>query len=343
MSKQINCHKIALKPFDNKRLFSLCGQYDENIRYIEQCLKVEILSRGNLFEVIGTGEIPNLVVDLLKDLYLETQYLQQEYLTKAKVHLNIQNIMQKTDNNSEQLKANVNANRLNTLSIDKHNITKTNRMLKAYNNQQHQYMQNILQHDINFGVGPAGTGKTFLAVACGVFGLQQHNFKKIVLVRPVVEAGEQLGFLPGDLAQKINPYLQPLYDSLNELLGFGKVEKYLQQQIIEIVPLAYMRGRTLNDAFIILDEGQNATVDQMKMFLTRLGFNSKAVITGDITQIDLPRTKSSGLKHAIDLLKNIDNISVTYFQSKDVVRHPLVKEIINAYSNYENNKDKETQ
>lgn len=343
MSKQINCHKIALKPFDNKRLFSLCGQYDENIRYIEQCLKVEILSRGNLFEVIGTGEIPNLVVDLLKDLYLETQYLQQEYLTKAKVHLNIQNIMQKTDNNSDQLKSNVNAARLNTLSMDKNNITKTNGMLKAYNNQQHQYMQNILQHDINFGVGPAGTGKTFLAVACGVFGLQQHNFKKIVLVRPVVEAGEQLGFLPGDLAQKINPYLQPLYDSLNELLGFGKVEKYLQQQIIEIVPLAYMRGRTLNDAFIILDEGQNATVDQMKMFLTRLGFNSKAVITGDITQIDLPRTKSSGLKHAIDLLKNIDNISVTYFQSKDVVRHPLVKEIINAYSNYENNKDKETQ
>ena len=319
----------------------MCGQYDENIRYIEQCLKVEILSRGNLFEVIGTGEVPNLVVDLLKDLYLETQYLQQEYLTKAKVHLNIQNIMQKTDNNSDQVKSNVNANRLNTLSIDKHNITKTNGMLKAYNNQQHQYMQNILQHDINFGVGPAGTGKTFLAVACGVFGLQQHNFKKIVLVRPVVEAGEQLGFLPGDLAQKINPYLQPLYDSLNELLGFGKVEKYLQQQIIEIVPLAYMRGRTLNDAFIILDEGQNATIDQMKMFLTRLGFNSKAVITGDITQIDLPRTKSSGLKHAIDLLKNIDNISVTYFQSKDVVRHPLVKEIINAYSNYENNKDKE--
>jgi len=343
LSKQINCHKIALKPFDNKRLFSLCGQYDENIRYIEQCLKVEILSRGNLFEVIGTGEIPNLVVDLLKALYLETQYLQQEYLTKAKVHLNIQNIMQKTDNNSDQLKSNVNAARLNTLSMDKNNITKTNGMLKAYNNQQHQYMQNILQHDINFGVGPAGTGKTFLAVACGVFGLQQHNFKKIVLVRPVVEAGEQLGFLPGDLAQKINPYLQPLYDSLNELLGFGKVEKYLQQQIIEIVPLAYMRGRTLNDAFIILDEGQNATVDQMKMFLTRLGFNSKAVITGDITQIDLPRTKSSGLKHAIDLLKNIDNISVTYFQSKDVVRHPLVKEIINAYSNYENNKDKETQ
>ena len=321
MKKQVNYHKIALKPFNNKRLFSLCGQYDENIRYIEQCLKVEIINHGNLFEVIGTGEIPNLVIDLLKDLYLETQNLQQEYLTKAKVHLNIQNIMQKTDNNT----------------------AKTHGMLKLYNNNQQQYMQNILHNDVNFGVGPAGTGKTFLAVACGVLGLQQHNFKKIVLVRPVVEAGEQLGFLPGDLAQKINPYLQPLYDSLNELLGFGKVEKYLQQQIIEIVPLAYMRGRTLNDAFIILDEGQNATVDQMKMFLTRLGFNSKAVITGDITQIDLPRTKSSGLKHAIDLLKNIDNISVTYFQSKDVVRHPLVKEIINAYSNYENNKDKETQ
>ncbi len=321
MKKQVNYHKIALKPFNNKRLFSLCGQYDENIRYIEQCLKVEIINHGNLFEVIGTGDIPNLVIDLLKDLYLETQNLQQEYLTKAKVHLNIQNIMQKTDNNT----------------------AKTHGMLKLYNNNQQQYMQNILHNDVNFGVGPAGTGKTFLAVACGVLGLQQHNFKKIVLVRPVVEAGEQLGFLPGDLAQKINPYLQPLYDSLNELLGFGKVEKYLQQQIIEIVPLAYMRGRTLNDAFIILDEGQNATVDQMKMFLTRLGFNSKAVITGDVTQIDLPRIKSSGLQHAIDLLQNIDNISITYFQSKDVVRHPLVKEIINAYSNCSNVTTKEIQ
>lgn len=341
MNKQINCHEITLKPFDNKRLFSLCGQYDENIRYIEQCLKVEILNRGNLFQVIGKGESPNLVIDLLKKLYLETQHLQKEYLTKAKVHLNIQNIMQKIDNNIDILNSMQNSQ--NSVTKNKHNIVTTNGMLKLYNNQQQQYMQNMLDHDVNFGIGPAGTGKTFLAVACAVFGLQQHSFKKIVLVRPVVEAGEQLGFLPGDLTQKINPYLQPIYDSLNELLGFGKVEKYLQQQIIEIVPLAYMRGRTLNDAFIILDEGQNATIDQMKMFLTRLGFNSKAVITGDITQIDLPKTKSSGLKHAIDLLKNIPNISVTYFQAKDIVRHPLVKEIVNAYYNWENNKNKEIQ
>lgn len=337
MNKQINCYEITLKPFDNKRLFSLCGKYDENIRYIEQCLKVEILNNGNLFQVIGKGENPPLVVDLLKILYLETAHLEQEYLTKGKVHLNIQNIMQKTTDKTEMLNQPQN-NMVNLIKMDKHNIVKTSGSLKLYNNNQQQYMQNMLQHDINFGVGPAGTGKTFLAVACAVAALQQYNVKKIVLVRPVVEAGEQLGFLPGDLTQKINPYLQPLYDSLHELLGFAKVEKYLQQKIIEIVPLAYMRGRTLNDAFVILDEGQNATIDQMKMFLTRLGFNSKAVITGDVTQIDLPKTKFSGLRHAIDLLKDISNISVTYFQSKDVVRHPLVQEIVDAYANWEDNK-----
>lgn len=223
---------------------------------------------------------------------------------------------------------------INTSSIDK---------LKTYNQKQNKYMQNILNHDINFGIGPAGTGKTFLAVACGVFCLQQHAFQKMVLVRPIVEAGEQLGFLPGDVSQKINPYLQPLYDALNDLLGFGKLEKYLQQQIIEIVPLAYMRGRTLNDAFIILDEGQNATIDQMKMFLTRLGFNSKAVITGDPSQVDLLRAKSSGLKHALEILKGIDNISFTFFSPNEIVRHPLVKKIIQAYSidgDYQDKMDK---
>ena len=245
--------------------------------------------------------------------------------------------MQKTTDKTEMLNQPQN-NMVNLIKMDKHNIVKTSGSLKLYNNNQQQYMQNMLQHDINFGVGPAGTGKTFLAVACAVAALQQYNVKKIVLVRPVVEAGEQLGFLPGDLTQKINPYLQPIYDSLHELLGFAKVEKYLQQKIIEIVPLAYMRGRTLNDAFVILDEGQNATIDQMKMFLTRLGFNSKAVITGDVTQIDLPKTKFSGLRHAIDLLKDISNISVTYFQSKDVVRHPLVQEIVDAYAKWEDNK-----
>jgi len=313
-----------LNPFDDQRLLSLCGQYDENIHYIGKSLNVEILNNGNIFKVIGKSKNINLAVKLLEILYAETNYLPEKHLTKIKVHLHIQNIMQKTDCNIDILEP---TQKINT----------TNGLLKLYNNQQQKYMQNMLQNDINFGVGPAGTGKTFLAVACAVFGLQQHIYKKIVLVRPVVEAGEQLGFLPGDLTQKINPYLQPLYDSLYDLLGVSKVTKHLQQQIIEIVPLAYMRGRTLNDAFIILDEGQNATIKQMKMFLTRLGFNSKIVVTGDITQIDLPSAKLSGLKHAINLLEGTNNISVTNFQSKDVVRHSLVKEIIHAYTDWENN------
>ncbi len=215
---------------------------------------------------------------------------------------------------------------------NQYNIITPNGMLKLYNQQQKLYIENIIRHDINFGLGPAGTGKTFLAVACAVFGLQQHNFKKIILVRPAIEAGEQLGFLPGDLTQKVNPYMQPLYDALNWLLGVNKVEKYLQQQVIEIAPLAYMRGRTLNDAFIILDEGQNTTIEQMKMFLTRLGFNSKIVITGDVTQIDLPKNKISGLKHALQILKSIPKINIMNFSENDIVRHPIVKEVIKAYS-----------
>ena len=323
MKKTLNCQQITLKPFDDQRLFSLCGQYDENLHYIEKNLNVEILNDGNVFKIIGDSKNINLAVKLLEILYAETKYLSVEHLTKFKVHLHLQNIMQKHDCNIDILDP-------------EQKITTTNGLLKLYNNQQQQYMHNMLNNDINFGVGPAGTGKTFLAVACGVFGLQQHIYKKIVLVRPVVEAGEQLGFLPGDLTQKINPYLQPLYDSLYDLLGVNKVTKYLQQQVIEIVPLAYMRGRTLNDAFIILDEGQNATIKQMKMFLTRLGFNSKIIITGDITQIDLSTARLSGLNHAINLLENTEGISVTYFQSKDVVRHSLVKKVIEAYTDWEN-------
>lgn len=218
---------------------------------------------------------------------------------------------------------------------NKFNIITPNGMLKLYNQQQLLYIENIMRHDVNFGIGPAGTGKTFLAVACAVLGLQQHNFKKIILVRPVIEAGEQLGFLPGDLTQKINPYMQPLYDALNWLLGVNKVEKYLQQQVIEIAPLAYMRGRTLNDAFIILDEGQNTTIEQMKMFLTRLGFNSKIVVTGDLTQIDLPKNRTSGLKHALQILKSIPKVNIMHFSENDIVRHPIVKKIIIAYQELE--------
>ncbi|MFV1981938.1 MAG: PhoH family protein, partial [Thiohalomonadales bacterium] len=200
---------------------------------------------------------------------------------------------------------------------------------------QKNYLQDIIRNDLNFGIGPAGTGKTYLAVACAIQAFDQDEVRRIVLTRPAVEAGERLGFLPGDLAQKIDPYLRPLYDALYEMLGFEQVAKLIERNVIEVAPLAYMRGRTLNDSFIILDEAQNTTTEQMKMFLTRIGFNSTAVITGDITQIDLPRGQKSGLRHVIDVLKGVNDISFTFFQAKDVVRHPLVQKIVTAYDKYE--------
>ena len=208
-------------------------------------------------------------------------------------------------------------------------------VVKPRNANQSGYVQNVLTNDISFGIGPAGTGKTYLAVACAVDALERQEVRRILLTRPAVEAGEKLGFLPGDLSQKVDPYLRPLYDALFEMLGFEKVEKLIERSVIEIAPLAYMRGRTLNDAFVILDESQNTTVEQMKMFLTRIGFNSRAVITGDITQVDLPRGQKSGLRHAIEVLQNIPGISFNFFQSKDVVRHPVVARIVEAYDEHE--------
>jgi len=200
---------------------------------------------------------------------------------------------------------------------------------------QSRYIKNILTHDLNFGVGPAGTGKTYLAVACAVDALERDQVRKLVLTRPAVEAGERLGFLPGDLAQKVDPYLRPLYDALYEMLGFERVAKLIERNVIEVAPLAYMRGRTLNEAFIILDEAQNTTVEQMKMFLTRIGFGSTAVVTGDVTQTDLPRGAASGLRHVIEVLRDVDGISFTFFLAKDVVRHPLVQRIVNAYERFD--------
>jgi phosphate starvation-inducible PhoH-like protein len=213
-------------------------------------------------------------------------------------------------------------------------------MIAARGENQVRYIQNMMRHDINFGVGPAGTGKTYLAVACAVNALETERVSRIVLVRPIVEAGEKLGFLPGDLAQKVHPYLRPLYDALYEMLGVDAVAQLIERDIIELVPLAYMRGRSLNDSFIILDEGQNTTTEQMKMFLTRIGFNSKAVITGDITQIDLNNRRDSGLIHATEVLKNVKGISFTQFEPCDVVRHPLVQSIVEAYERYNNNQGK---
>jgi phosphate starvation-inducible PhoH-like protein len=214
-------------------------------------------------------------------------------------------------------------------------------VIKPRNLNQSQYVSNIINHDISFGVGPAGTGKTYLAVACAVEALERQDVRRILLTRPAVEAGEKLGFLPGDLSQKVDPYLRPLYDALFEMLGFEKVEKLIERSVIEVAPLAYMRGRTLNDAFIILDEGQNTTVEQMKMFLTRIGFNSQAVITGDITQVDLPRGVRSGLRHSIEVLKNVNDISFNFFTANDVVRHPVVGRIVMAYEEYEGKQEKE--
>jgi len=312
-------NRFVLEPADNQRLANLCGQFDANLRQIEQRLGVEINNRGNVFNVIGEKESVRLAGAVLKELYQEASNGQ---LSARRVHLLLQS-NQSEDAASDEVVPEV-------IEI------KTKRgMIKGRGPNQQHYLHNILTHDINFGVGPAGTGKTYLAVACAVEALEKQLVRRVILARPAVEAGERLGFLPGDLAQKVDPYLRPLYDALYEMLGVEKVAKLLERDVIEVAPLAYMRGRTLNDSFIILDEAQNTTPEQMKMFLTRMGFGSTVVITGDITQVDLPRNQVSGLRQVIEVLKEVDGISFTFFKAKDVVRHPLLQKIVTAYDNYE--------
>jgi phosphate starvation-inducible PhoH-like protein len=254
------------------------------------------------------------VQEVIFDLYAETA---QTNLVPEQVHLAIREIGGADDPKHTE---------------EKEIVIKTKRgLVKARGENQQTYLRKVMTHDINFGVGPAGTGKTYLAVACAVEALERDFARRIVLVRPAVEAGERLGFLPGDLTQKVDPYLRPLYDALYEMLGFERVAKLIERNVIEVAPLAYMRGRTLNESFIILDEAQNTTTEQMKMFLTRLGYNSTAVITGDITQVDLPGSQKSGLRHAIEVLKDVEGIGFTFFQAKDVVRHSLVQKVILAY------------
>ena len=309
---------LVLSPPDNQRLANLCGPLDEHLRQVERRLGVEINNRGNTFQVIGNAKSVELTERVIKELYEVTL---TEILSPERVHLFLQ------DSAIDDEPA---------IDTDKDISIKTKRgIIKGRSPNQRLYLKNIQNHDICFGVGPAGTGKTYLAVACAVAALEQDHARRLVLVRPAVEAGERLGFLPGDLVQKVDPYLRPLYDALYEMLGFERVAKYIERNIIEVAPLAFMRGRTLNEAFIILDEAQNTTIEQMKMFLTRIGFNSTAVVTGDITQIDLPRGKKSGLRHVIDILKDEDGISFTFFKSRDVVRHALVARILNAYERYE--------
>ena len=298
----------------------MCGSLDSHLRQIERRLGVEINNRGNAFRIIGADSTVHVTSRLLTDLYEETA---QDSLSPEKIHLWLQD-KGIEDSVNEQASDEV--------------VIKTKRgIIKGRSPNQRLYLSNIQSHDVSFGIGPAGTGKTYLAVASAVVALQQNRVRRLVLVRPAVEAGEKLGYLPGDLVQKVDPYLRPLYDALYEMLGFDQVMKFIEKNIIEVAPLAFMRGRSLNEAFIILDEAQNTTIEQMKMFLTRIGFNSTAVITGDITQIDLPPGKTSGLRHVIDILADEAGISFTFFKSRDVVRHPLVARILNAYERSEGN------
>lgn len=333
---------FTLLPVDNRRLASLCGRFDEHLHLIERQLSIEISNRGNLFHVVGgSKKAADTGKRVLEALYKETKGVE---LTPSQVHLCLRQHGAGSDPlDPTPLQILDPSKPLDPLGNPLENGLGESRLslrthagiVRPRSPNQSRYVENILTNDVNFGIGPAGTGKTFLAVACAVAALEQEKIRRILLVRPAVEAGERLGFLPGDLAQKIDPYLRPLYDALYEMLGFDKVSRYLNQQVIEIASLAYMRGRTLNDAFIILDEGQNATPEQMKMFLTRIGFSSTAVITGDITQIDLPKGRLSGLKQVIGMLENVPGISFTFFQSSDVVRHPVVQKIIEAYEKYE--------
>ncbi len=319
MSENIQSSQFTLEPTDNQRLVNLCGQFDEHLRQIERALGVEINNRGNQFEVIGEHRLVQAAGDVLTGLYVETDTVP---LNPESVHLYLRS------SGVEEVDA-------PPMNGEQVSIRTRRGIIKSRTPNQQMYLRHIQHHDINFGVGPAGTGKTYLAVACAVKALEQEEVRRILLVRPAVEAGERLGFLPGDLAQKVDPYLRPLYDALYEMLGFERVTKLMERNIIEVAPLAYMRGRTLNESFIILDEAQNTTMEQMKMFLTRIGFGSKAVITGDVTQIDLPKHVKSGLRHAVEVLDEVKGISFSFFKSKDVVRHPLVARIVNAYEDHE--------
>ncbi|MBB2493648.1 PhoH family protein [Aquipseudomonas ullengensis] len=324
MNAPIEPHRFILEPFEARRFANLCGQFDEHLRLIEQRLAIEIRNRGNQFELVGEPQHTLSAENLLRRLYRETKSAE---LSPDLVHLFLQ------ESGLEELNSNPRADGGVTLRTRKG-------VIKPRGTNQQRYVKSIFDNDINFGVGPAGTGKTYLAVACAVDALEREQVRRILLVRPAVEAGEKLGFLPGDLAQKIDPYLRPLYDALYEMLGFEQVAKLIEKQVIEIAPLAYMRGRTLNNSFIILDESQNTTLEQMKMFLTRIGFGSTAVITGDITQVDLPRGTKSGLAHVIEVLRDVPGISFTHFKPKDVVRHPLVQRIVEAYERFEGREDK---
>jgi phosphate starvation-inducible PhoH-like protein len=326
MTKPIH-HDFVLEPNDGERLANLAGPLDQHLRQIELRCGVEIASRGNVFRISGEAAKVKLAEGVLRDLYEATA---TEALDGAQVSLHL------SESGAEA--AAEEGFQAQDVAIKVKRGT-----VRGRGANQQKYLHAIARHDINFGIGPAGTGKTYLAVAMAVDALNDSRVQRLVLVRPAVEAGEKLGFLPGDLTQKVDPYLRPLYDALFEMLGVDRVTKLIERNVIEIAPLAYMRGRTLNDSFVILDEAQNTTVEQMKMFLTRIGFGSVAVVTGDLTQIDLPKHVKSGLRDAIEVLAKVEGISMTFFEAKDVVRHPLVQRIVRAYESRESNERQKTE
>jgi phosphate starvation-inducible PhoH-like protein len=310
---------VLLAPADNVRLVELCGPLDEHLHQIESRLGVEVRRRGNRFQIIGVPAAIKRAEAVLLGLYARAQ---REPVDSERVHIALQEL-DMDSNTTDPSDPSTDSGELK--------VHTSRGAVRARGANQTEYLGNIRTHDLTFGIGPAGTGKTYLAVACAVEALQSEKVRRIVLVRPAVEAGERLGFLPGDLTQKVDPYLRPMYDALYEMMGFERVAKLIERNVIEVAPLAFMRGRSLNDSFVILDEAQNTTNEQMKMFLTRIGFGSKAVVTGDITQVDLPNSKQSGLRTVIDILRGVRGIAFTMFSSRDVVRHPLVQRIVQAY------------
>lgn len=329
MATQKITQRLVLEPENTHRLADLCGHLNEHLKQIEKSLTLKIQHRGNVFQLSGSQSAVESGRRVLDKLYAATAH--DDGVTPDSVHLALKDAEHGTSASVEQ----------SGYDVEKPLILKTPKAsIKPRGTHQREYVESIMRHDINFGIGPAGTGKTYLAVACAVEALIQDKVQRILLVRPAVEAGEKLGFLPGDLSQKVDPYLRPLYDALYEMLGVERVGKLIEKNIIEIAPLAYMRGRTLNKSFIILDESQNTTTSQMKMFLTRLGFGSTAVITGDVTQIDLPKGTRSGLIQVTQILQDVEGIAFTWFDSKDVVRHTLVQRVVEAYDRYDQQKVK---
>ncbi|MEJ2127655.1 MAG: PhoH family protein [Woeseiaceae bacterium] len=313
---------VVLEPADNSRLANLCGQFDEHLRQIERRLDVEIASRGNRFRVTGKPGAAQVGGDVLISLFEMTD---KERLDPERVHILLQeSVMNEGERTSRE--SGILAEAAGEVAIQTRH-----KLIRPRGANQTAYMTSIRDHDLAFGIGPAGTGKTYLAVACAIDALENEHVRRIVLVRPAVEAGERLGFLPGDMSQKVDPYLRPMYDALYDMMGAERVTRLIERNVIEIAPLAFMRGRSLNESFVILDEAQNTSSEQMKMFLTRIGFGSRAVVTGDVTQIDLPNRQESGLKNAMRILEDVDDIAFTFFSPKDVVRHPLVQRIVEAY------------